>query len=124
MPETQWRGSELKVRAYVVPRYAWTTASIDVIVDGEPVLRTGGQLRFVGSHKSDFHHRGTSHHVELFWGKFTKGEFPFILTIDDAEVLTSSVPVEYWKAASIAWTLVILGAIGYLVACLIPWWQS
>ena len=61
MPEIPWARSQLQVRAYVVPRYCWTTASIDVVIDGQPVLQTGGKLRVVGSHASDFQHRGASH---------------------------------------------------------------
>jgi hypothetical protein len=124
MPEIPWCGSQLQVRAYVVPRYCWTTASIDVVIDGQPVLQTGGKLRVVGSHAGDFEHRGLTHRAELFWGKFTKGEFPFILTIDDEEVLTSTVPVENWKAVSLGWTLALCGILGFILFYLVPLWRT
>jgi len=124
MLETTWHGCEVRVRAYAVPRYAWTTASIDVVVDGEPVLQTGGQLRIVGSWAGDFDHRGGTHRVELFWGKFTRGHFPFILTIDDEEVLTDMVPVENATLVRLAWSLLLLTGLTLLVLRLLPLWPS
>src|SRR5438034_342849 len=57
----QWNGSRLAVTAKLVPRYLWQTASIDVFLDEQCILRTGGQFKFVGSHASEFVYRGTTH---------------------------------------------------------------
>ena len=35
--EIQWHGSTVEVTARLIPRFLWTTASIDVFIDGECV---------------------------------------------------------------------------------------
>ena len=57
-PKLLWEGSAVEVRARVVPRYLWTTTSIDVFVDGRCILKTGGQMKAVGSSFAEFHHGG------------------------------------------------------------------
>jgi hypothetical protein len=63
-----WENSAVEVKAELVPRYLYTTASIDVYVDGSCILRTGGVWRFWGTQGADFMHGGKSHLAELSWG--------------------------------------------------------
>jgi hypothetical protein len=90
----RWHGSEVEVKARIVPRYGWTTASIDVFLDGKCILRTGGQLKVTGSSGAVFDHEGSRHFVELSWGMVRGHEFPYVLRINDAKVALSDVPVE------------------------------
>ncbi len=97
--KTRWRGCTVEVTARLVPRYLWSTASIDVHLDGRCILRTGGQRKIVGSSTAEFQHDGESHTVALSWDQvrsdgFAGLSFPFHLSIDDAKVAASEVPVE------------------------------
>jgi hypothetical protein len=108
----EWHESVLEVRARVVPRYLWTTASIDVLVDGEPVLCTGGQRRVFGSMCTTFRHNGQKHEAELAWGRFADGAFPFTLRIDGELLLASEVPLQNALAVQLGW----LGCCGVMIA--------
>ena len=90
----RWHGSEVLVKARLVPRYGWTTASIDVFLDGRCIVRTGGQTKVTGSSWAVFDHDGSRHFVELSWGMARGLEFPYVLRINDAKVALSEVPVE------------------------------
>jgi hypothetical protein len=90
----RWHGSEVLVKARIVPRYGWTTASIDVFLDGKCILRTGGQPKVTGSSWAVFDHDGSRHFAELSWGMVRGLEFPYVLRIDDAKVALADVPVE------------------------------
>ena len=92
--KVRWHGSEVQVKARLVPRYGWTTASIDVFLDGRCILRTGGQKKVTGSSWAVFDHDGSRHFVELSWGMARGLEFPYVLRINDAKVALSEVPVE------------------------------
>jgi hypothetical protein len=97
--KTCWHGSTVEVTARLVPRYLWTTASIDVFLDGRCILRTGGQMRMVGSGSAEFDHDGALHTVELSWDRarsrgLTGHGFPYQLRIDGAKVAVSEVAVD------------------------------
>jgi hypothetical protein len=63
-----WQGKTVQVRARYVPRFLWTTASIDVFLDARCVFRTGGKLKVTGSHSASFGDGGSEHLMELTWG--------------------------------------------------------
>jgi hypothetical protein len=92
--KTQWNGCAIEVTARLIPRFLWSTASIDVFLDGRCILRTGGQLGFTGSSWAVFHHARSLHKVELSWERAIGHAFPYRLTIDDDEVAASLVFVE------------------------------
>ena len=92
--EIQWHGSTVEVTARLIPRFLWTTASIDVFIDGECVLRTGGQLKIIGSSSTEFFHRGRVHQVELSWGMGSLEGFPYQLWIDGSKVAVSRVLIQ------------------------------
>jgi hypothetical protein len=116
---TQWHGSDLEVRARPVARYLWTTVSIDALLDGEPILRTGGQASALGGCRSKFRHERKAHRADLSWGKMANGAFPFILRIDDEVVLASEVPVENWGIVLAGWIAVLVVAFFFVAgACL------
>jgi hypothetical protein len=119
-----WHGSFLEVSARVVPRYLWTTVSIDVSLDGEPVLCTGGQASALGASRVTFLHNETSHEAELSWGKFSQGAFPFILRVDGEVVLASEVPVENWAVVRLCWGIanVLIVAVFVLFVWLVWQW--
>ncbi len=112
----RWHEADLAVRAGWVPRYLWFTASIEVFVAGERVLRTGGRFKLVGSVTNCFDHDGTSHEATLSWGLGGRRGFPYELTIDGECLANSRVVVENWWAAWIrnAVCLLICGLSGYL----------
>jgi hypothetical protein len=97
--KTRWHGSTIEVTARIVPRYLWTTASIDVFLDGRCILRTGGQMRIIGSSSAEFHHDGSVHTAELSWENvhdrgFIRPGFPYQLRIDGTKVAVAEVAVE------------------------------
>lgn len=106
----KWQDRTVDVQARLVPRYLWNTASIDVLVDGQQILRTGGQLKLKGSHSGTFTHAGSTHNAELSW-KFggLSLSFPYELRIDGATVATSRVHIRNWPVGLIA--AVVVGAI-------------
>lgn len=105
----KWQDSPVDVQARLVPRFLWTTASIDVFLGGQCILRTGGQLRFVGSHSATFTHSGSTHTAELNWGASAlRPSFPYQLRIDGAPILDSRVSIQNWPVVLIA--MVLLGA--------------
>jgi hypothetical protein len=93
-PKIRWRGKTVEVTARLVPRYLWTTASIDVFLEGRCILRTGGQLKMIGSSSAEFDDDGSVHTVELSWGSEHQLTFPYQLRISDAKVAVSNVPVQ------------------------------
>ncbi len=56
-----WYGVPIIITCRLIRRYVWTTASIDVWVDGNRVLESGGVLKMTGSHAESFHFRNTTH---------------------------------------------------------------
>jgi hypothetical protein len=109
---TRWRGRTVEVRARPVPRHLWTTASIDVLLDGRCILRTGGEGTLTGSVSAEFDHGGAVHTVELSWGRvqpggLTRRSFPYRLRIDGAELAASEVAVEHSWLVVIPYALVV-----------------
>jgi hypothetical protein len=91
-----WQGKTVRVQARYVPRFLWMTASIDVFVGDQCVLRTGGQLKRTGSHSTSFSEGGSEHQIELRWGHSRNFSFPYQLRIDGVTVDDSHVHVENW----------------------------
>jgi hypothetical protein len=89
-----WQGKAVLVRSNYIPRFLWTTASIDVFLDDRCVFRTGGQLKTVGSHSASFSDGGSDHQMELTWGRSRDFRFPYQLRIDGVLVKESQVQVE------------------------------
>jgi hypothetical protein len=83
----------------LVSRYAWTTASIDVSLGSQVILRTGGQAKFTGSHIEPFQFNGTGHTAQLTWGVSLGHKFPVTLTIDGLKVADCRVPISKWWLA-------------------------
>jgi hypothetical protein len=94
----------------------WTTVSIDVLLDGEPILRTGGEASLLGCCRSKFRRQGEAHKAELSWGKMAAGAFPFILRIDGEVALASEVPVDHWTIVLVGWIAVLIVALLAIVA--------
>ena len=89
-----WQGKAVSVRAHYVPRFVWTTASIDVYLHDRCVLRTGGQFKLTGSHFTAFTDGGTEHRMELTWGGSGGFCFPYQLRIDGVLVADALVAIE------------------------------
>jgi len=92
--EISWKGKKVRVRARLVPRFLWTTSSIDVYLDGECAFRTGGKLAVIGSHSAAFRGAGSEHRMELSWGRSRNFFFPYQLRIDGVMVDEARVQVE------------------------------
>jgi len=98
-----WNGKRVTVRAMAIPRFFWMTSSIDVYLDNECILRTGGQLNLTGSVTATFNDSGSPHQAELHWGNSQWYRFPYQLRIDGVQVDASLVPVENkWIPMTIA----------------------
>jgi len=92
----RWQDSAVDVQARLVPRFLWSTASIDVFLGEQCILRTGGQLKATGSHSATFTHSGSTHTAELSWGYGLLFSFPYKLRIDGAPVSEARVRVQNW----------------------------
>jgi hypothetical protein len=46
--DASWNGSRVGIAARLVPRFAWQTASIELAIGDQVVLRTGGVFKVVG----------------------------------------------------------------------------
>jgi hypothetical protein len=107
-----WNGVAVGVTARAVPRYAWTTVSIDVAVDATTILRTGGAFKFVGTRVEKFMLDGKEHTAELVWSAAKLRSFPIKLSIDGSPLLKADVPVKNWWLSQ--WPLVlIVGAVAW-----------
>jgi hypothetical protein len=91
-----WNGQTVEATARLVPRYLWTTASIDVFVGSRCVLRSGGQLKLISSCRAQFEDSGSSHEVELSWDAGVFGSFPVEVKIDGQTIGTSRAFVRNW----------------------------
>jgi hypothetical protein len=109
-PSTTWSGVPIRVSAIAVPRYAWLTISIDVTVHDRKVLRTGGVMKVLGVHTETVELAGARRRMDLSWGAFARGSFPFSLAIDGVVVLESRVAARYWWVAY--WPYAALVALG------------
>src|SRR5690242_10339818 len=103
----KWQDSPVDVQARLIPRFLWSTASIDVFLDGQCILRTGGQLKFTGSHSTTFTHSGSTHTAELSWGAtISPLSFPYQFRIDGVPVAASRVHVRNWPLGLAVWFLI------------------
>lgn len=100
-----WNNTTVEVTARLIPRYAWTTASIDVAIGGDTVLDTGGVPKIVGSHAGTFEFHGVEHSIEITWGEATLHSFPYRLFIDGLPLLASRVPISNWWLALWPWAI-------------------
>ena len=91
-----WHGSAVSVRSHVVPRYLWTTVSINAYLDDQCILQTGGKLNPTGSSSATFNHGGATHTAELSWGVGIWYAFPYQLKIDGVPVMASRVRADNW----------------------------
>lgn len=117
-PPIAWQNLPVDVQANLVPRYLWTSASIDVYIAGQCVLRTGGVLSPVGSQSATFMHGNTLHTVQLSWGRGVLFSFPYELFIDGIPVSASRVPVSNWVIGLLPitlLTLILLGAAAVII---------
>ena len=92
----KWPGSTVAVQARLVPRFLWSTASIDVLLDNQCILQTGGQLKVTGSHSGTFIHSGSTHTADLSWGYGLLFSFPYQLRIDGTLVSEGRVRIQNW----------------------------
>jgi hypothetical protein len=92
----KWQGRTVEVQARLIPRFLWTTASIDVFLDGQCILRTGGQMNCTGSFTTTFTHSGATHTADLSWGYGLLSWFPYRLQIDGASISEARVYVRNW----------------------------
>jgi hypothetical protein len=89
-----WHNKPITVTARSLPRFIWTTASIDVFLDGQCILRTGGQAKLTGGHSASFTEGGSPHQVELTWELSRGFGFPYKVLIDGAVVEEGNVQIE------------------------------
>lgn len=64
---TEWNGHCIRVQSALVPRYFWTSASVDAYVDQSCVIKTGGVFRFSGIETGDLNDRGKNHVMQMAW---------------------------------------------------------
>lgn len=105
-----WQGRAVTVDAHPVFPIA---ASINVYLDGECILRTGGKPDLTGSCSKTFTQGGSNHTAEVRWGKSIWGfSFPYELFIDGAPVAAARVHVRYaWVPLAIK--LLIIAVLWY-----------
>ncbi len=94
--DIKWQGVTVEVQARLIPRRFWTTAVIEVFVDGQRVLQTDGQIKLSGSQSATFFHAGSKHWTELSWGYGWLRSFPYSLRLDGSPVSEGRVYVRNW----------------------------
>jgi hypothetical protein len=110
----EWETQPVLVSARLVPRYLWTTASIDVTVGSRRVLATGGVMKMASTCNAEFDHGDCLHRVALTWSAPHQGSFPITVAIDGQVVANTCVQLRRWYLG--AWPLVILfGAFAYVL---------
>src|SRR5436190_1796611 len=78
-----WEDRRVSVEAHKITRRLWITTSIDVLLDGKRILRTGGKPQLTGTCSEVFVEGDDKHTVEVSWGSSVWGaSFPFTLRID------------------------------------------
>ena len=105
-----WNNKPLKVTANFIPRFFYTTASIDVHVDGRCVLKTDGPFQRTGTNIARFCEDGF-HTVKLEWGKADWRFFPYRLWIDGQMVAESKVYIQNWPLLMVPYFLFTLAGI-------------
>ncbi len=108
---TAWNGRTIEATAYLVPRFAWFTASIDVRIDQQLLLQTGGVFKFRGDVPTTVEIQGVTHSLTISWGKAKPRSFPIILSIDGQEVISGDVPISNWWLTYWPWLLVVIACI-------------
>jgi hypothetical protein len=112
---SSWRDKTIRVQARLVPRFLWTTASIEVFLEDQRIVRTGGQFKMTGSHSSTFAEGGLEHQAVLSWGQVRRHRFPYQFQIDGVIIDDAHVVVENWRMGYIPAFLIIasLVFVGY-----------
>jgi len=100
---TQWNGKLIAATAHLVPRFAWMTASIDVAINENVVIRTGGVPKLEGELPSTFELNGSEHQIRVTWGKAKPKAFPITVLIDNQVVISGDVPIANWWLAYWPW---------------------
>jgi hypothetical protein len=90
----KWQENMIVVKARLVPKFLWSTASIDVFLNEQCILQTGGQMKLTGSYSTAFEHSGVTRKAELSWGIGGLFSFPYKLRIDDNLISDSRVRVQ------------------------------
>jgi hypothetical protein len=103
----QWQDGTIEVRARLVPRYLWSTASIEVLLDGRCILQTGGRMKFTGTEVATFTHAGSEHTARLLWGAGFLRSFPYKLRIDDAPVSEARAHIRNWPVGLVVVAVVL-----------------
>jgi hypothetical protein len=102
-----WRDKTVRVRARLIPRFLWLTASIDVFLGKTCILRTGGQLKMTGSHSATFADGNSEHKAVLAWQRSRQHRFPYQLQIDGIDLDNAHVGVENWRMGYIPSFLIL-----------------
>lgn len=121
-----WHGGIVSVRSRQVPRFLWTTASIDVYLDEQCILQTGGKLNPTGSCAATFNHGGSTHTAELSWGVGLWYSFPYELKINGFPVIASRVRAKNWYMGLMVGIFfgLVFGIISFLFCNWIRQWIS
>jgi hypothetical protein len=89
-----WQNKLVRVEARPVLRFMWTTVSIDVYLDDQCILRTGGKYERNGTYSTSFSFGGSEHRAEVTWGRYRQRHFPYQLRIDGELIDDSQVRVK------------------------------
>lgn len=104
----KWRNATVEIKASLVPRFLWITASLDVFLSGQCILRTGGGFKFKGACSNEFDHAGERHKVQVRWGVSGLWSFPYQLQIDNEVIAESRVYLRNWLFGVAFWFFVFI----------------
>jgi hypothetical protein len=91
-----WGDKIIRVQAIRVPRFLWTTASIEVFLGDECILRTGGQFKMTSSYSASFVDGISEHRAVLCWKRPRRYHIPYQLQIDGVTMDDAQVGVKNW----------------------------
>jgi hypothetical protein len=99
------------VKAHILAKHLWTSASIDVYLDELCISKTGGQWRLRGVQRSEFYLNDETHTAELSWLPRRGLYFPYQLSIDGHKISDSKVYIYNWPAAFLSPLILIASLI-------------
>ena len=108
--------STVLVTARMISQYTWTTASLEVCVDGGPILRTEGTKGADRAQQAQFAYKGKTLDVSLKWGAKSLRSIPYTLEIGGLIAAASRAPIRNWWTTCWPFTATLAAAVlGYVL---------
>ena len=109
-----WHDSDVVVTMELVPRYCWMTATVDVHVAKQCILRSGGVLKERGQSTVNFRHDGKDHVADLVWKTERDIAVSYKLLLDGELVMSSKIHPRNWALCLVPLAILIAVMVGLI----------